>query len=279
MKLRFAAIALVLSTPAGAQSILWGNNAQFGTSAAIESFSKSSGVRTNIFAGFPGSSINGRGIVVVGNTVYYTVTDDNRIHRMDATTGADMGFITTTQASMSTIAWDGSQFWTSDYSGSNQAYRIDLSGTTTSTINLANASGNSDGMEWFNGKLIANRSDGGSVYDIYDLNGNVLVNAFINTGEFTTGIAYDGTNFYVSKIFSNSVGIYSGTTGAFLSDLVFDNTVPPYGQRLLEDLSVDYEQRIDTATTPEPATLAMLAPGLLAAFVTARRRRKSVSLS
>lgn len=263
----FAALTALSSTSAFAQNILWGNSAQNVAAANIESFNKLSGVRTNQFAGSRG---NGRGVVVVGNTVYYTMTDENKIRMMDATTGADLGFITTSVASMSTIAWDGSQFWTSDYSGSNKAYRINTSGVVTTTIALSQASGNSDGMEYFNGKLIANRADGGGVYDIYDLAGNALTLGFIDTGVTSTGIAYDGTNFYVSKIFNDAIGVYDGTTGAWIQDI----GLTPQSGRLIEDLSVDYEQRVDTTSTPEPASMVLMATGLLGLGVVTRRRRR-----
>ena len=268
-----AVLALVPAVKAGAQNILWGNNAQTPFPATIESFNKGTGVRTNKFAGVPG---NGRGIVVVGNTVYYTMTGDNNIYKMDATTGAAMGSISTAVASMSTIAWDGSQFWTSDYSGTNQAFRINTSGVVTSTITLANAQQYMDGMEWFNGKLIANRCDACGVYDVYDLSGNVLSSNFINTGGSATGIAYDGTNFYVSKIFNDMIGVYDGTTGAFIQDIALTpaNDVP-YGQRLIEDLSVDYEQRGDTQTAPEPASIVLFGSGLLGLGFASRSRRRS----
>ena len=268
-----AVLALVPAVKAGAQNILWGNNAQTPFPATIESFNKGTGVRTNKFAGVPG---NGRGIVVVGNTVYYTMTGDNNIYKMDATTGAAMGSISTAVASMSTIAWDGSQFWTSDYSGTNQAFRINTSGVVTSTITLANAQQYMDGMEWFNGKLIANRCDACGVYDVYDLSGNVLSSKFINTGGSATGIAYDGTNFYVSKIFNDMIGVYDGTTGAFIQDIALTpaNDVP-YGQRLIEDLSVDYEQRGDTQTAPEPASIVLFGSGLLGLGFASRSRRRS----
>ncbi|MCU0916329.1 MAG: hypothetical protein MUC88_17465 [Planctomycetes bacterium] len=57
------------------------------------------------------------------------------------------------------------------------------------------------------GKLIANRADAlGGIYDIYDLDGNVLRPAFITTdNDVGTGIAYDGTDSFVSDIFSSTL--------------------------------------------------------------------------
>lgn len=266
-------LVLAPATGASAQKILWGNNAQSSLPATIESFDKTTGVRTNQFAGAPG---NGRGVVVVGNTVYYTVVNDNNIYMMNATTGAAMGSISTAVASMSTIAWDGSQFWTTDYSGTNGAFRINTSGVVTSSITLAAANNYMDGMEYFNGKLIANRDDAGGIYDVYDLTGTLLTAGFINTGDAGTGIAYDGTNFYVSKIFADAVGVYDGTTGAFIQDIALmpaDDV--PYGQRLIEDLSFDYQLRPDTTSTPEPASMILLGTGLMVVgFVTTARRRR-----
>ncbi len=43
---------------------------------------------------------------------------------MSAIDGSAQGSILTTNASMSTIAWDGIALGTSDYSGTNRAFRI-----------------------------------------------------------------------------------------------------------------------------------------------------------
>ena len=194
---------------------------------------------------------------------------------MDRLTGANLGFISTSAASMSTLAWDGSAFWTSDYSGTNRAFKIGLDGTILKTITLSLATGYMDGMEWFENKLIANRTDGGFggpiVYDVYDLDGNVLQANFL-THQNGTGIAYDGTNFFVSNIYGNSIGVYD-KLGGFVKDLLLDG-----GSHLIEDLSVDYAQRTDIpgSTVPEPVTMVLLGSGLagIGAF---RRRRREVS--
>lgn len=258
---------------AAAQNTIWGNDAQGFQPATIHKMDKTTGAELATFHGAEG---NGRGIVVVGNTVYYTMTNDPIIHMMDATTGNDLGGITTTVSSMSTIAWDGSHFWTSDYAGTNRAFEIDPgTGNVIKTISLANAQNNMDGMEWFNGKLISNRCDGCNVYDIYDLDGNVLQSAFITDplGQ-STGIAFDGTNFWTSDIFHNSISEFDGSTGAFIL------TRSLTGSHLIEDLSVDYSQRIDTGgggnVTPEPVSSALIGTGLgLMAFVRKRRSRKA----
>lgn len=266
-----AALFIIGGVSANAQAAaLWGNSAS--SSLAIELFNLdvAAGTAAEVSEFNPGSG-NGRGVVTVGNTVYYTRVSDSNIYKIDALTGASLGVIPTTRASMSTLAWDGSTFWTSDYAGSNEAYQIALNGSLLKTINLSLATGFMDGMEYFNGKLIANRTDGGFggsiVYDIYDLDGNVLTSNFIASPN-GTGIAFDGTNFIVSDIYNSQVHVYDGTTGAFIKTIKLPGTASTGFGRLIEDLSVDYALRDDTGggsnpVVPEPTTMALLGSGLV----------------
>ena len=199
---------------------------------------------------------NGRGIVVVGTTAYYTTADSANVYALNITNCADMGiaFTVAGASALSTIAYDGTNFWIGDYSGTNQAFYYSPTGTLIKSVHLANCSGFCDGLEFFNGKLISNRGD--SVvgpYDVYDTNGTLLTAAFITTTYGATGIAFDGTNFYVSNRGAQKIDVYNGTTGAFIQEMsVTGFTNSPN----IEDLSFDYQQVLPTPTptvgTPVP---------------------------
>jgi hypothetical protein len=267
-----AAVGLVISGLSGtAQAIdLYGNNASFGPDIVdLFNVDVTAGTATQVTTYTP-SNGNGRGVVVVGDVIYTTQVNDSNIYRTDRVSGLSLGSISTSQASMSTLAWDGTNFWTTDYAGSNQGFYLDgTTGALLKTVSFSQATGFMDGMEYFNGNLIVNRTDGGFggpiVYDVYDLDGNLLTANFI-TAQNGTGIAYDGTNFLVSDIVGDRLSVFDGVTGAF-SKFINYNT----SGHLIEDLSVDYAQRADTGNIPEPATLMLLGAGL--AGLGALRRR------
>lgn len=235
--------AVALASPlAIAGPIAYANNAG---SAGIYKIDLDTGTVLQTYANPSGG--NGRGVVVVGNVIYSTVVGDPNIYKTDATTGANLGTILTSVQSMSTIGWDGTAFWTTDYAGSNKGFRIDTSGNTIKTLSFSEATGYMDGMEFFNNKLIVNHTDGGFNgpirYSIYDLDGNLLQKDFI-VAPNGTGIAYDGKNFLVSDVRNtsgNSINVYDGTSGTLLDSIQVTGR-----SWLVEDLSVDYSQRPDT---------------------------------
>jgi hypothetical protein len=100
------------------------------------------------------------------------------------------------------------------------------------------------------------------------LNGNAKIAPFITANSNSTGIAFDGSNFWASNIYG-TLSEYNGTTGALMSTLTLQNTLG--GNFLIEGVSVNYTAVL---RAPEPGTLALLAVGL-AGIVFFRRKRKS----
>jgi glutamine cyclotransferase len=228
---------------------------------------------------------NGRGIVIVGNIAYYTVGDSGDVFKADISTCADLGvaFTVAGASGLSTIAYDGTNFWIGDYSGTNNAFYYSPTGTLLNTVPLANCTGFCDGLEYFNNKLISNRGDAStSGYDIYDTSGSLLTPQFIAPTAYSgTGIAFDGTDFYVSDIFSQKLQKYSGTTGALITTITITGLAAD--ANVIEDLSVDYSQRSDTGGGAAPPSavptlsewvLAALSLAVAAAAGLALRRRR-----
>ena len=62
-----------------------------------------------------GGSGNGRGVVVVGDTLYYTLANSGTVFAHNLVTNAESTAFTVAGASgLSTIAYDGADFWIGD---------------------------------------------------------------------------------------------------------------------------------------------------------------------
>jgi hypothetical protein len=260
----------LVSSQAAWAGLLYGNSA--GGTNAITEFDSDTGMVLRELDGGPG---NGRGVVVVGDVIYYTDASSNTVKTMDRITGTPTGvaFTVTGATALATMAYDGTNFWIGDYSGSNNAFHYTPTGTLLDTVSLSMCSSFCDGLEFAilggEARLISNRFDGGfggiNTYDVYDTSGN-LVQAALLTQVNGTGIAFDGTNFFVSDIFNNRVGKFDAS-GTFIEYINYST-----GGHLVEDLSADYDIVLPPA--PEPGAIALMsaAIGALALY---RRRRLS----
>jgi hypothetical protein len=191
---------------------------------------------------------NGRGIAVIDSIAYYTVAEGNTVFKANMTNCADLGtaFVAYDLPHLSSIAYDGANFWIANYMDLDKAQLYTPNGALLMTSTLDGYS--SDGLEFFNGKLISNRGDAVQPYDIYAITGGApLIPNFITTTTSpgfrdATGIAYDGTSFIVSDIFNQKLQIFDGTTGAFLKTIKITGLNP--GADQIEDLSADYAQTL-----------------------------------
>jgi len=261
--------------------IIYANNATFGPIyLQTIDMNLTTGKGTTIATYNPpeGANLNGRGAVVVGNTFYWTSASNNNVYAFDIKNQKSMGiqFSVAGASALSTIAYDGTNFWISDYSGSNKAFLYTPTGTLLKTITLSLATPFYDGLEYAilggQARLIANEGDAQGPYDLYDTTGKLLKAGFIVPKNLqSTGIAYDGTNFFVSSIFANQLEEFD-SNGNYIQTIQLDTTSPQ--NHLIEDLSFDYTLVLPPPSVPEPASLTLFGIGIAGIVAYGKRRRK-----
>jgi hypothetical protein len=223
-----------------------GNGAGF-----VYQINKRTGAITDVFTNLSG--LNGRGVAIVGDTMYYTdypkVGDPHFLYSYNLRTHTDNGRLFSLPLAVSAIAYDGTNFYLADYNGSNVVYKYSKTGTLLNTITLSLCQAYCDGLEYFErngvGYLLSNRGTQTGPYDLYDLHGNVIKADFIHPGGSSdpnaitpTGIAFDGKHFYTTGWLGHSLEEWD-INGGFVRSIDVSGWPTALGTAF-EDLSFDY---------------------------------------
>jgi len=285
---------IALGAPAYAGSIIWGNNASFGN-VTLEAFDSATGLlipgQQFLVPNLTARGDNGRGVAVLGHTIYYTTANSGNIYVTNDLTHSNDGILVNTGfPGIANVATDGTLIYANSYqSSSGVINKYNTSGVLVGTVTVGVGFFGRDGFEVQNNPFldggattfISNRGDATSPYDVYRSDGTSLVSGFITPsangfGTGQTGIAYDGNDYFISDLNNNRLFEYSGT-GVFIRIIDLSANPNPFsGTRYLEDLSAVgntiNNPPPDGGTVPEPATLTMLGTGV--AILASRRRRK-----
>lgn len=272
-----AVVLLSLSSFAGTVTTLYANNATDNVPYVYQ-IDATTGTILNTYTNL--QSTNGRGVIDVGNIMYYSTADDGNVYKYDLTTQTPLGvaFHVAGSTGLASMTYDGSNFWIGDYSGSNKAFLYSPTGTLLKTITLANCTGFCDGLTYFKqagvGYLLSNRVDGccgGTpvAYDVYDTNGNLVTSALISSPSLATGVAWDGTNFWTANVFAGTIDEWS-MSGAYLGTQTLSG-YPNGFSPLVEGMSFNFAQ---TVGTPEPSSLLLLGSGIVGLAGFARRKMR-----
>ena len=140
----------------------------------------------------------------------------------------------------------------------------------------ANCTGFCDGLTYFKqggvGYLLSNRVDGccgGTpvAYDVYDVNGNLVHANLISEPNLSTGVAWDGKNFWTANVFNSAISEWD-MNGNFLGTQTLTG-YPSGFSPLVEGMSFNFQQ---TVVVPEPGTLVMFGSGVLGLAGLLRRK-------
>lgn len=259
---------------------LFGGNSASGGNVNLEAFDSTTGLlipgQQFLVPNLTARGDNGRGVALLGNTIYYTTANSGNIYVTDAVSHADLGILVNTGfRGIANVATDGISIYASDYqTSSGVVNKYNTSGALVGTVNVGTGFGR-DGFEVQNNPLlnggattfISNRGDLSSPYDVYKSDGTLLVSAFIDPslngfGNAQTGIAYDGNHYFVSQIFNNALLEYTGA-GGFIRKIDLSGTLNPFtGQRFFEDLSA-VGNTITNHVPDAGGSLALLGLGLI----------------
>jgi hypothetical protein len=271
-----ACFLATISTSAFADSFIYGINAS--NPLYVFKIDTTTGAVVDTYTGLsiPPFAVIRAGVAVVGNTMYYD-SSTGGVYSYNLSTNTDNGLLFNVAfGEPGAISYDGANLWIASLAEhTNAAFLYSPTGTLLKTVTLADAGPAYDGLEYVvlggTGYLIA--GDGsfppGGDYSLYDTNGNLIQAQYIvgapsgTTG--SAGIAFDGTDFYTSNRFQNSLSEWS-ESGSFIRN------IPLTGNPGNMPFDIDDLSFASPAPVPEPSTFLLVGSSMLGLAGAIRRR-------
>lgn len=267
------ALGLLAAGSARADSLFWAVN-QF---EMIQKLNGDTGAVVDSFV-VPFGAGSAASIAVVGNTGYYTLLGDDNVHTVDMTSHiyGGVAFNTGDSSLMNGITVDSAGNLWFAHGGASALQEFNTSGTLLSTHGFPDSAFFfRDGSVVFGGFVVANRGDQQGPYDKYAIPAGVndpltyinqpfIVDPVQDSGN--NGIAFNGTNFYISNEQLHQVCKYS-SSGVFAS-------CAPLAENSRYENWTFASQDIDPpgGSVPEPGSLALIGIGIIG-LMAARRSK------
>jgi hypothetical protein len=279
-----AAAGLLLISAARADTMIWSNGDDAGAmpGPVIQEFDAVTGALVKSFPDPAATSPSqiGRGIAVVGSSIYYSLGGSDTVY-LTNTSGANLGSAFTVTVpgviGVQSIASDGKYLYIAADGGatsiSENVYKYDFSGHLIGTVTLLPSGSivqaGRDGLEIVGNTFVANqpRGDIGPYDEFNATTGTLITPAFLNPGTFGfTGVAFDGTDYYVFDDEADpSQLVVFDALGTFLDRVTLTGLPGPNDQAFLSDLAA-----VVAPAIPEPGPVSVVAAGLFG-FALCRR--------
>lgn len=212
---------------------------------------------------------HGRGVAVCESTMYYTTAVQPCVFKYDLALDMDKGCFFNvvdpfgaTILGLGSLAYDGTNLWIQAYeqNAPTSVFQYDITSSPPKYVakfipaGCTGANVYCDALEYVNipipgctgPVLMANRGDALDPYDAYPILGPASCHpSFINPTDKNSGIAWDGTNFYISDItqaIANNPQLQVFNAGGKKLGAINVKKVPAKYPAFMEDLAIDCAQ-------------------------------------